>query len=148
MKLTPRTLLVLADGSKAVFLCNQGHNGRVRLKELQTFSQNNPASRDLGWDRPGRTYARYGFRRSAYETHDPHDLGEGTFLKDLAQAIEGALGADGYERVVLMAPPEALGQLRQALGPVAKDKVDGTIAKDYLNMPRTELEQILMRGLQ
>lgn len=150
MRLTAQTLLVLADGQKAMFLRNQGHNGQVRLKTLQTFSLENLASHELGWDRPGRAYSRYAddSSRSAYESNDPHEQGEIRFLEDLARTIEGVLTADGYERLVLMAPPRALGVLRLALSPAVQERVQETIAKDYLKTPLAELEQILMRGMQ
>lgn len=150
MRLTAQTLLVLADGQKAVFLRNQGHNGQIRLKTLQSFSLDNLASHELGWDRPGRAYARYGVgsSRSAYESNDPHEQGEIHFLEGLAQAIEGALASDGFEQLVLMAPPRALAVLREALSPAAQGKVTQSIAKDYLKTPLSDLEQILMRGLQ
>lgn len=150
MRLTGQTLLVLADGQKAVFLRNQGHNGLIRLKTLQSFSLDNLASHELGWDRPGRAYARYGqgSSRSAYESNDLHEQAESRFLEDLAQAIEAALGSDGHQQLVLMAPPRALAVLRGALSPATKGKVAQTIAKDYLKTPLAELEQILMQGLQ
>lgn len=149
MKLTAQTLLVLADGQKAMFLRNQGHNGQIRLEKVQTFTLDNLASHELGWDRPGRAYSRCAndSRRSAYESSDPHEQGEMRFLEDLARAIDGALASDGYQRVVLMAPPRALGILRQALSPAAQQRVQETVPKDYLKTPMAELEQMLMRSL-
>jgi protein required for attachment to host cells len=58
MRLSAETLLVLADGSKAVFFRNQGFNGQVRLKQLQRFGIENLASHEMGWDRAGRAFAR------------------------------------------------------------------------------------------
>ncbi len=150
MRLTAQTLLVLADGQKAMFLRNQGHNGQIRLEKLQTFTLENLASHELGWDRPGRAYSRYtnDSSRSAYEAPDPHEQGETRFLQDLARAIDGALASDGYQHVVLMAPPRALGILRQALSPATQQRVQEAVAKDYLKTPMVELEQMLMRSLQ
>ncbi len=146
MKLGTGTLLVLADGQKAAFFRNQGYNGQIRLKQLQSFSFENLPSHELGWDRPGRAFARYGSSRSAFEIVDAHEVEEARFLHDIAEAIESELLAGAYNSLVLMAPPKALGLLQEVLRPEIRKKVDLAVPKDYTNTPISDLEEILMRG--
>jgi protein required for attachment to host cells len=147
MKLSAETLLVLADGKKAVFFRNQGFNGQVRLKPLQRFDNENLASHEMGWDRAGRSFARVGMRRSAYEIPDYHEVEEARFLEDLAQAIEFEMSQGQFFKLVIMAPPRALGLLRESLTLDTLDKVMLVLPKDYLNTPISDLEEILTRGL-
>jgi len=147
MRLSAETLLVLADGSKAVFFRNQGFNGQVRLKQLQRFGIKNLASHEMGWDRAGRAFAPVGARRSAYEIPDFHEAEEARFLEDIAQAIEGEMSQGQFFKLVIMAPPRALGLLRELLSSDTLDKVSLVLPKDYLNTPISDLEEILTRGL-
>lgn len=147
MRFSAETLLVLADGEKAAFFRNQGFNGQVRLKQLQRFGIENLASHEMGWDRPGRAFARIEPRRSAYEMPDFHEVEEARFLADLAQAIEVEMSAGQFFKLVIMAPPRALGLLRESLSADILDKVELALTKDYLNTPISDLEEILTRGL-
>jgi protein required for attachment to host cells len=124
MRFSAETLLVLADGKKAAFFRNQGFNGQVRLKQLQRFGIENLASHEMGWDRPGRAFARFEPRRSAYEMPDFHEVEEARFLEDLAQAIEVEMSAGQFFKLVIMAPPRALGLLR---GSLSADILDALI---------------------
>jgi protein required for attachment to host cells len=52
-----------------------------------------------------------------------------------------------FFKLVIMAPPRALGLLRELLSSDTLDKVSLVLPKDYLNTPISDLEEILTRGL-
>jgi protein required for attachment to host cells len=78
---------------------------------------------------------------------DFHEVEEARFLEDLAQAIEVEMSAGQFFKLVIMAPPRALGLLRESLSADILDKVELVLPKDYLNTPISDLEEILTRGL-
>ena len=51
------SLILVGDGQKALFLRNRGNAQRVDLVVERIFEQDNPATRDQGTDRPGRSIA-------------------------------------------------------------------------------------------
>ena len=57
-------LVLIGDGRKALFLRNKGTAHQVRLEVEQIMEQDNPATREQGTDRPGRSVASVGTARS------------------------------------------------------------------------------------
>ncbi|MDR6627870.1 host attachment protein [Caulobacter segnis] len=57
---------------------------------------------------------------------DARDRAEKAFLTDLAKRLEGLAGKHHFDQVVLIAPPRALGHLREALSPNLAKKVVGS----------------------
>ncbi len=57
----PRNSLILVgDGQKALFLRNRGSAQRIDLVVERILEQENPATREQGTDRPGRSIASVG----------------------------------------------------------------------------------------
>jgi protein required for attachment to host cells len=57
---------------------------------------------------------------------DARDRAEKAFLTGLAKRLEGLAGKHHFDQVVLIAPPRALGHLREALSPNLAKKVVGS----------------------
>lgn len=137
------TWIAVCDGAKALFLRNEGDHVHLNLKTEKTINQPAPPARDLGVDRPGRVYESVGASRSAAEETDWHEAAEADFLKSVAEEMSGIEKADADARFILVAPPKALGLLRDMMtGPVQK-AVQAEIAKDLVKMPVHEIESYL-----
>ena len=67
-------LVLIGDGQKALFLRNKGTAHQVKLEVEQILEQDNPATREQGTDRPGRSVASVGTARSAVEEVDWHHI--------------------------------------------------------------------------
>ena len=78
------------------------------------FEQKDWPTRELGTDRPGRSYSSVGHGRSAVEQTDWHDQAEQAFLTELAQHLDAAVAAGKVKSLIMVAPPRALGVLRPA----------------------------------
>lgn len=63
--------------------------------------------------------------------HDPHLLNEGRFARAVAHAINEGLTQHRFERLVLVAPPHFLGDLRAELSTLAARAVVGSIHHDW-----------------
>src|SRR3954467_15196562 len=110
-------LVLVGDGQKALFLRNRGNAQRPRLVVERILERDNPPTREQGTDRPGRSNASVGVARSAMEETDWHDIAEERFAGELAEALYRHAHAGRFEKLVIIAPPRVLGNLRKSLHP-------------------------------
>ena len=109
------TWAAVADGGKALILVNEGTDAAPLLSVLAKDALDNPPAREQGSDQAGRRPGTGVGQRSAMETTDWHELGEARFLRDFAGRLNRAAENGRYERLILVAPPKVLGELRAAL---------------------------------
>ncbi len=135
-----RTLVVLADGR------------RVRL--LEEARRGGPLHERAGWlkgmapfQHPGSTqrvtvHARVG--AATHASHEPpRDKGERQFLTDLAGHLEDVVRERGFDELVIMAPPRALGVLRKALPAALQKRVAASDPHDRLDATVDEVHDHL-----
>ncbi len=136
------TWVLVADGAKARLLERIGVDAPLTPASDKCFSEPEARAptRDIGADRPGRVHESADTARHAMAPRvDWHRYAKEQFAKSVAGALEQAALAKKYEALILVAPPQALGDLRSALGQHAKALVAGEIAKDLTNLPDHEL---------
>jgi protein required for attachment to host cells len=138
------TLIAVADGSQARFYLHERPGEAIRLAPFPAMAIVNPRTHEQGTDRPGRTFNSMGARRSAMENPaDWHQQAEDRFARDVAQRIDEIMRGEPGWRLVLVAAPETLGELRQALAPQTRQRVLGELAKDFAKTPEKRLNQAL-----
>lgn len=113
MNVDGRTLVVVADGRKArVFeearLGGPLHERAEWLAELPEFEQGGGTS-------PGRVFDRMGHASHGVTSESPNDKGEREFLVGLVGQLDRIVQKHGFDDLALIAPPRALGVLREAL---------------------------------
>ncbi len=133
----------VCDGAKALVLENVGDHMHPNLKTREVYEHENPKTHEQGTDQPGRSISSVGSARSALEQTDWHALSERAFLVDLAGRLDAAVTAGQTKCVLIVAPPRALGILRQVYTPVLKNALRGEVDKDYVKMPVHEIERHL-----
>lgn len=136
-------LVFVGDGTKALFLRNKGDAEHVNLEVEQVFAQDNPATRDQGTDRPGRSFASSGAQRSAMEQTDWHQLAEDRFVGEVADKLYKHAHAGRFQSLIVVAPPKVLGQLRKAFHKEVSDKVSAEVPKELTSHPIHEIEKLL-----
>jgi protein required for attachment to host cells len=94
-------LVVVADGGKAILLRNVGPKGELLLSEERRLTP-----RDFVDDGPSG---------AGLEEQSPHEAGEATFAKQLAKTLNKMFDQNDFKAVVLIADPQTLGQLRDAV---------------------------------
>jgi len=137
------TLIAVADGAQARFYLHDRPGEAIRPAPFEAMGIVNPPTREQGTDRPGRTFNSVGAKRSAMETPDWHQQAEDRFAREVAGRIEGILGEEPAWRLVLVAAPETLGTVRQALSAQVRQRVLGEVAKDFAKVPDKRLNQAL-----
>jgi protein required for attachment to host cells len=136
-------LVLVGDGQKALFLRNKGTAHQVRLVVENILARDNPPTREQGTDRPGRSNASVGVARSAMEQTDWHDIAEERFAGELADALYRHAHANLFDKLVIIAPPRVLGNLRKALHTEVIARVTGEIPKELTSHPVVEIERLL-----
>lgn len=136
---------LVADGRRALFLCNHGDADLLDLRVLSARVETNPPARDWGSDRPGRVFASVGARRGAVEATDWHEHEEELFVRAIADKLNAAAESGEMQAVAIVAPPRVLGELRKALSAKAHSKLVGELDKDLTRHPLPEIEKALSR---
>jgi protein required for attachment to host cells len=136
--------VVVCDGAKAIVLENIGDPAYPDLRMREAEEQPDWRSREIGTDAPGRAINSVGSARSAVEQTDFHDESEKTFLTDLVGRLDKALSARETDTLIIVAPPRALGMLRNAYSPQLRKAVVAEVDKDLVALPIVDIERHLL----
>ena len=135
-----RTWILIADGARARILESHGPASKLTAHSELVFKGDHSATHDLVSDREGRSYSSQGPGRSAIEPHsDPHRNLKSKFAHELATALAHGLDQNAYDRLVIVATPVTLGDLRSAISDHVRAKVVGEIDKDLTKLPNDEI---------
>jgi protein required for attachment to host cells len=136
-------LVLIGDGQKALFLRNKGTAHQVKLEVEQILQQDNPATREQGTDRPGRSLSSVGTARSAVEEVDWHHIAKERFAGEIAEALYRHAHDNRFDKLVVVAPAKILGNLRKAFHAEVADRVVGEISKELTSHPIPQIERLL-----
>jgi protein required for attachment to host cells len=143
LKIRSGDWVVVCDGTKALILANAGDGMHSNLKTKEVHEQESAPTHEQGTDAPGRSINSVGNKRSAMEQTDWHAQDEQRFLTELAKRLDTAVTKGETKSIVIVAPPRALGVLRQAYSEGLRAAVKAEIDKDYVKMPVHEIEKKL-----
>ena len=135
--------VVVCDGAKAIILENIGDPAYPDLRMREAEEQPDRRTHEIGTDAPGRAINSVGAMRSAVAQTDFHDEFEKTFLTDLARRLDKALTDKETHSVVIVAPPRALGMLRNAYSHQLRKAISAEVDKDLVAMPIGDIERHL-----
>jgi len=137
------TWVLVADGGRArIFECLGIGKG---LRQLPQFDEalTLPANHELQDDRPGRSFESAGPMRHSYEVGDPHRALKTKFACHLVHELSTLHDAGAFNHLVLVAPPEMLGNLRSALGSGLSTVVVGELERDLTHLPMIKVAEHL-----
>ena len=141
--LSNETWVLVADGEKALFLVNEGDAEYPVLRVRREEEQDNPPTREQAANRPGRQHESVGPGRSAYEDTDWHRLAKDRFADHLAEMLYERAHKNRFERIVLVAAPKVLAELRDKMHKEVAARVVGEVPKTLTNHPVDEIEKVL-----
>jgi protein required for attachment to host cells len=135
-----RTWILIADAARArVFETRGKGTGLTAVEEMAMDAELAP-SREIGTDRPGRTFNSVGSVRHAMESpSDPHREQKRQFARRIANAVEERQAAKSFDRLVVVAPAVTMGDLRAVLPDKVKAAVTAEVVADLTNTPVGEL---------
>lgn len=146
-RLKKDTLVVVTDSEKALFLRNLTDHEDPNLEVVRTDSQDNPPDREQGANRPGRKQDTGVQQRSAMDDTDWHELAKERFAADLAETLYQKAHRNEFDRLVLVASPQVLGDLREALHQEVRDRIVAEVPKTLTNHPVDQIEKLVKREL-
>jgi protein required for attachment to host cells len=135
--------VVVADGEKALFLKNEGDTKFPDFQVMQEMEQANPATREQGAERPGRHSDGPSPHNSAYAETDWHRLGKERFADEIAEWLYRLAHGGSFKELVLIAPPQVLGELRKKLHKEVTDTIRAELPKTLTNQPVWDIEKLL-----
>ncbi|MGC1407964.1 MAG: host attachment protein [Acetobacteraceae bacterium] len=131
--------IVIANGEHVRFAQPDVDNVLRTIGSLDSASAH-LRSRDIGSDRPGRSFESGTVARHAVAPrHDLHEMEKKKFVHLIGEQINAASGRDEFDELLLVAPPRALSELRAALDAATQVKLIGTLEKDLVKTPDHEL---------
>lgn len=103
---------------------------------------------DLVSDRPGRSFDSAGEGRHAMEPSTPaKEVESDRFAARIAALLDSERLAGAYTRLVLVAPPRFLGQLRDALSDPVRALVSAELNKDLVQFDADAIREHLPERL-
>jgi protein required for attachment to host cells len=144
LKIAEGTWVVVCDGAKALVLENVGDEKFLNLKTREVYEQPHALTHEQGTDAPGRAYSSVGAARSAVGQTDWHEQDEQRFLKELMDRLDTAVTAGRLKSMIVVAPPRALGVIRQAYSQQLRGVLQDELDKDLVKMPVHEIEKHLV----
>ncbi|MGE5145890.1 MAG: host attachment protein [Candidatus Eiseniibacteriota bacterium] len=142
-----RIWVLVADGKRARVLKQAGTMGDLEAVPGGTFEHALHKTSDLGSDKPGRVQESVGGAHHAVTPKsDYHREEKHQFARDLAKFLEHAAERKEYDRLILVAAPRTLGDLREALGKHARDLISGELDKDLTEMTVADIAKRLVQA--
>jgi protein required for attachment to host cells len=139
-----KTWIVVADGSRARVYERLGRNGRLAVVLQRDDPQARKRTSDIVSDRRGRNTAAPGIARHAMDPKTTaHDHLEESFVRGIAREIDHAAALNRFDELIVIAPPRALGEMRQALSPGARSRVVSEIDKELVHLDARQLADYL-----
>lgn len=144
------TWILVADGSHARLFCQDGSGSPVRELPHDTFDAPDLKAREADRDKPGRApdVSQMAPGRHAYEPRtDPHDKQRHRLMKEVMDDLNRHAQRNDFDRLIVCAPPQAMGSVREVLPKPVKDKVVAEETKDYTGSGEADLEKHLQHLL-
>jgi protein required for attachment to host cells len=143
VKISHGEWVLVCDGTKALVLENAGDAKFPNLKTKEVYEQEDPRTHEQGTDAPGRSINSVDARRSAMEQTDWHLQAEQRFLQRVAGHLDAAVNAGEAKSLIVVAPPRALGVLRQSYSHNLRAALRAEIDKDLVRLPVYQIEKHL-----
>jgi protein required for attachment to host cells len=142
-----KTLYVIADGGRARFV-ERDENGAFRTIASFASSEAHQRSHDLGLDRPARVKESANTARHAVEPRrDLHAAAKEDFVKHVAGEIDAEHGRKSFDKLVLVAPPRVLTELKEKLSAAMAKLSADSLQKDLTKVPDHDLAEHLKSTL-
>lgn len=134
-----KTWILVADAGHARVLEQWG---QTNLTLVDGLDLNHPIAKssDMVRDSLPRTFDSVGPGRHAITPKsDPHRAEKKAFAKELAQVLDAGIGKKAYERLIIIAPPQMLGDLRPHLSDAVKSRLERELHLDLAGAPIEEI---------
>lgn len=144
MTIPHNTLVLVADGTKMLFLRNQGEGQQVDLVTEAHHQREDRKDHEIKSDGPGLTAQSGGYGRPAMDETDFHQLEEDRYAADAADQLRIRALAGDFDALAIVAPPKTLGELRKHLHKEVESRIVMELPKEMTNRPIPDIAAMLM----
>jgi protein required for attachment to host cells len=146
MTLAPDTLVLVADGRKALFLRNQGDAKQIDLRTTSHQEREDRKNSDIKTAPSGQSPAPGGTGLSGGTMGEPdfHQQEEDRFAHDLADKINSMALAGKFDALVVVAPARTMGELRPLWHKETAARLVGEHVKEMTDRPVADIEALLL----
>jgi len=149
MALPHRALVLVADGTKVLFLRNHGDQNQIDLRTEAHDEREDRKNRELRTDAPGTAATRQSSGggdtfRPAMEETDFHQQEEDRWVKDAAEELKRRALRGDFDALAIVAPPKALGVIRKSLHKEVEKRIVCTVNKEMSGRPIPDIEELLV----
>jgi protein required for attachment to host cells len=144
MALPHNALVLVADGTKALFLRNHGDQNQIDLRTEAHDKREDRKDREIKTDAPGAQSPRVGIGRDTMEETDFHQQEEDRWVKEAADELRQRALRNDFEALAIIAPPKALGVLRKELHKEVERRIVLTLNKEMTDRPIPDIEELLV----
>src|SRR5437867_635570 len=139
------TYILVADGARARLYANHGvGKGLQPVSGVTHRADLHHHDREILSDKPGRAFSTADGARSAIEPHTEwHRFEKHRFAREMAKVLDAAAAGKAFDRLILVAPPATLGDLRTELSDATRKMVTAELPKDLTRHAEQELPQHL-----
>ncbi len=136
----PGLWVLVADATRARLFDVGFEGGKARLEQLQEMVGVNLRSRELASSPPGRSFDRHGPGRHAEEPQtDPKRYESLRFARELAEILDGERRKTAFKHLVVVAPPQFLGDLRACFDSHLSSKITAEVNKNLTSLSALQL---------
>ncbi len=143
MQMPNDTFVVVADGRKMLFLRNEGDADYPQLELERKRKQENPPNREQKTDTAGRSHSSTSAHSSKMQETDFHQLEEDRFAAETTELLYKRAHQGDFEKLIIVAPPKALGEMRKHYHKEVEDRLIGEIDKDLTGHTIEDIEKII-----
>ena len=144
MALPHRALVLVADGTKILFLRNHGDVNQIDLRTEAHDAREDRKDREIKTDAPGTQSPRVGIGRDTMEETDFHQQEEDRWIKEAAEELRKRALRNDFDALAIIAPPKALGVLRKELHKEVERRIVCTINKEMSGRPIPDIEDLVV----
>ena len=143
MPLPHNALVLVADGTKHLFLRNFGDENQIDLRTESHDQREDRKDREIKTDAPGTQGQSAGYGRPAMEETDFHQQEEDRWIQDAAEELKKRALRNDFDALAIIVPPKALGVLRKALHKEVEKRIVCTVNKEMSGRPIPDIEALL-----
>lgn len=144
MPLANNALVLVTDGRKTLFFRNQGDENQIDLRTEDFEERADAPDRELKSDAAGSSKQSFGYGRPALGETDFHQQEEDRWAHAAAEAVNERVLRNGFDQLVIIAPPKTLGVIRKKLHKEAERRLLCEIPKEMTGRPIPDIEALIV----
>lgn len=144
MPLANNALVLVTDGRKTLFFRNHGDENQIDLRTEAHDERADLKDGEIKSDAAGSSKQSFGYGRPAMEETDFHQLEEDRWAHAAAEEVNRRVLSNGFDSLVIIAPPKTLGLIRKKLHKEAERRLVCEIPKEMTGRPIPDIEALIV----